>query len=333
MSEFREYIASTKFLIGIEGSEDNKGPKVERGDVIRYNGHTAIIGGVEYPVRNLQSAIKARWLVSPEDLGLSGEPSRISAHIKMSGATPQQTAVVASSALTADEERDVGTIQSVRHAGSSHRTASFMDSQGEPVVGYSFKTKAGKEALETTVSVDKLSQNAIASIEAGVERMDKAQMFEEAHRRKMEREIEDLRRQLVAAQSQQVTRVAEREGIRFSGDNLSERAMDAVRAGDTARDISRDLWDGDVDATPVVARVTASAPSPEEDAAANKRAKIALARQMVPNFDWDLDMHWKSKMKELSTKGALFVCAAYMVENDTMRRRIAEAFPHLNLGE
>lgn len=319
MSEYREYIAATKFNIG-QDKETNL--VVTKGTRIEYDGETAKIAGREYNFPKLESAIKARWLISSSELGIGEEASYQpkSANISMRHPTDDDgDPTIASATAMTDEERAVGTVDSIRD--NPVRNARVSTQGGEEVVGVSFKTKAGEAAKESTTRIDRLSQNAIARMEEGSERNDKLAHFQEMERRKMEREIEDLRQQLAATQtpSKQV-----REGIHFQTDGVSPEAADT-----TSKD-SEDVWDGN-DAK-VVAQTTKVEAVQEFDVA-EKEARLAMARQMMPNFDWDFSQHWKTKLKVLKDDGRpLYICSVYAVETKAMKKHIDDQFPELNLG-
>lgn len=317
--EFKEYIAAAKIHLGVD--KENQ-IVVDRGTVVQYNGATAIIEGEEYNFPRLSSAIKAKWLVDPEELGLDSYVPE-SANIKMRGATPEQEDVVATNATFADEEREVSNLQNFREG--QHRTISTQD--GEEVSGVRFKTSSGAKSKEESVRIDKLSQNAIQSLEEG-ESNDKQAHFQALERKKMEREIAELKKQL----SSQKTTV--REGIQFRTEGISHRAADTTQASEDS--LPEGIWDGnDAETVGQVQKVSSGEAIEQESFDVDdKESRLAMARQMVPNFEWDFGMHWKTKLKTLeSNSNPLYVCTVYAVETDAMKKHIASQFPDLNLGD
>jgi len=327
MAEFEEYIAATKFNIG-QDKENNI--VVAKGTVVEYDGSIAKIEGREYNFPRLVSAIEAKWLISAEELGIGGgsDFKPVAANINMRAATPQGEDVVASTATMADEEREVSTIENFREG--NHRQGSGVVSAqgGEEVGGVAFKTKAGEASKSESTRIDKLSHNAIRQMEEGPQRNDKAAHFKELERRKMAREIADLKKQVAAKQQQKQIR----EGIQFSTDGVSQTAADTTNSS-TQDSLPEGVWDGN-DA-PVVANTSQEVEATEEDFnVTNKDSRLAFARQMMPNFDWDFGQHWKTKLKNLDENGnPLFVCTVYAVESSAMKKHIAKQFPNLNLGD
>lgn len=300
MKEFREYIASTKFTIGID---TEKALTVTKGTPVSFNGREAVIDGQSYQLPQLSNAIKVQWLVLPEDLGL--EPTRISANIKMSHPTDDSKPAVTASTATSDEEREVGQVGQV----GRHQIVT-ESSEGEVVSNVKFSTSARTE----NTRVDQLSTN---SEDRLVNTRDKAASMQEAERLKMQREIESLKSQL----SSQNTTV--REGIRFNTDGVSRNASDTTEAPED--NLPEGVWDGN-DAK-VVGSTTGDVVAQPVD---EREAKIALAKMMVPDFDWDFDAHWRTKIKVLEEKSnTLYTAAVYAVETDGMKKNIAKHFPEL----
>lgn len=321
MSEFRNFVAAAKINIGVDKEQQIV---VDKGTVVRYDGTTAIIDGKEYTFPRLSSAIKARWLVDVKELGVDSDSDfqPQSAKITMRGATPEQQDVVASEATFADEEREVNSLQNFRDGQhQSSRGMVVTGQEGEAVKGVSFKTTSNSKAR-----MDKLSQTDIQNIENGGSSISKEEQFRELERQKMEREIANLRKQLAATNAKPVVR----EGIQFRTEGISERASDTTQAQGT--DLPEGIWDGH--GAEQVGRVTAAQEEPTESFdVEDKEARLAMARQMIPNFDWDFGQHWKTKLKSLETNGnPLYVCAVYAVETDAMKKHIAKQFPDMNLG-
>lgn len=332
--EFKNYVAAAKINIGVD--KENQ-IVVDKGTVVRYNGAKAIIDGEEYNFPRLSSAIKARWLVDAAELGIdSTSYSPQSANIKMRGATPEQEDVIASDATFADEEREVSTLQNFRegqHQSDTQQAARGMvisDQGGEEVAGVSFKTSAGKKSLEQSTRMDRLSQNAIRNLEDGQENLDKRAHFQALERQKMEREIASLKQQLADDQP------SVREGIQFRNEGISDLAAGTTRKA--AKDeLPAGIWDGHGAET--VGKVASPLPEQEVEEkqedfdVENKESRLAMARQMMPNFDWDFGQHWKTKLKSLEqNSNPLFVCTVYAVESSAMKKHIASQFPDLNLG-
>jgi len=363
--EFRSYVAAAKINIGVDKETSIA---VDKGTVVEYNGTVAIIEGEEYNFPKLSSAIKARWLVDTEELGINtaGPYQPQSAHITMSAATPQQKDVVASRATIAEEDREVSSVQAFRSGEQrdaqqhhvqqqqqqqqqvpQHRppSAGFRNQMvlepqgGEEVRGVSFTTKAGSESLKDSFRTDQVSQNATQEGNSNA----KLAQFQELERQKMEREIAALKQQLQQQAPQEQVQV--REGIQFRTEGISENA--AGTTPQTASNLPEGIWDGH--GADVVGQVTkqaqAQAPqqapqvpqAPEyvtpEISVEDKESRLAFARQMMPNFDWDFGQHWKTKLKSLETNAnPLFVCTVYAVESDAMKVHIASQFPDLNLG-
>jgi len=329
MSQFTEYIAATKFNIG-EDKETNI--VVSKGEIVEYDGTTAKIGGKEYKFPRLKSAIKARWLVTPEELGLgSSEFKPTSAGIKMRAPTPQGEDQIASTATMADEEREVSSLQDFRDGNHRNRGSNQVVSsqEGEEVQGVRFATKAGSASQMEATRVDTLSQTDIRRMEESGDQ-GKAAHFADMERIKMEREIAALKKQLAGNKPKKQVR----EGITFENEGLSQSASDTTQAS-TASDFPEGTWDGE-EAEVVGTAVKVSSSSEEASDSldvSDKESRLAFARQVVPNFDWDFSTHWKTKLKSLEeSTNPVYVSMVYAVETEAMKKHIAKAFPDYNLG-
>jgi len=187
---------------------------------------------------------------------------------------------------------------------------------------------------------------------------EKAKRFEELERQKMERKIAQLQAKLGAVAepkpaepSAKDQRIAEleaqlaaqkaasapqvREGIQFGeGTNISKTAAQTADFDDQALN---DIWDGG-EATVVgkvgqTQSVEESVEESAEEIVEDKSARLAFAKQMMPNFDWDFSVNWKRKLKLLEESGnPLLICTVYAVESQAMKGHIAEKFPQYNLG-
>lgn len=333
--EYRTYIAMEKIHLGLNDKENTEQLVIEEGDVIEYNGRIAKIDGVEYTLPRLKSAISSRWLVDQATL-LQGNVESyrpISAKIEMSGATPEQERIVAATTIS-EEERNVGTIEAVRARGRYENPANYPIEAQEGVVvgGTSFQTRAYGEGASEGMGVQATdvsamtSTSTISSEESTAAR--KARLLQEAETARLERKIRDLQAKLSNQGLEQAPRQV-REGIEFEMEGISHHT-----AGTTAQDEESlsSIWDGGEGAV-TVASVNEEPEINAEDVVQDKEARLALARQMMPSFDWDFSVHWRTKLKLLEdSNNPTLVIAAYAVESDAMKKHIAKSFPQYHLG-
>lgn len=303
MSEdFVTYIAVSKFSIGLSGGNNEDHLVVERGDDIKYNGRQAIIAGRSVENVRLKSAIKAKWIVPEEELldDDNYEYSAPSAKIKMRGATPQRDDVVSDGSIVTEEDTDMGSWQDVRKAAA--RPVNVEAQDRTEVQGVRFKNRADQGTVRTDVS--KLSTTAIQSLELGSGiGSSKEQRLRSLEEKKMQRELEELRAQL---QSQRAENVTLRQA--HAADDLED-----LNLGDDVEVLGQLATENPEDVEELL----------EED----KTMRLSLARQMVPDFDWDFSVNWKRKLKLLEDQSPLYVCAVYAVESDAMKKHIAKKYP------
>lgn len=288
---FREYVAAAKINIGLDTENSIV---VRKGTVVRYDGTTAIIEGKEYNFPRLVSAIKARWLVSTEELGVGATTNfrPESARIKMRGATPGQQDVVATNATYMEEDREISSVQAFRD-GEHQVAPTLQDNEGD-VISFNFQTAAGSRSSREFTRVDQLSQNAIRSIEDGDDGSSKAASLAEVERQRMEREIARLREELQAAQEEP----AEGQG-------------QLVQTAEGDEDNDRDVAE----------------PLTEE---AEREAKIAQMRILIPDFEWDFEAHWRTKVKTLEeAANPIFIRAVHTLESEAMQKQIEKRFPEV----
>lgn len=298
--ESKTYIASTRFAIGLGVNESLT---VNKGTIVTYDGTVAHIEGTNHTLPSLGSAIKARWLVSEEDVGHAFTPK--SANISMRHPTDEGKAGTVASTVTSESEQEVGTLTSRNESLASR-------SEGQEVsAGFS------TPAINTAKGVDRLSQN---SDDGYGDISNKVANLQKAEKAKMERELQSLRQQLQDAQQPQ-TEV--REGIRFNTSGVSSKASDTTRV---VAETAETVWDGEDSA--VVGSVNKA-----EAVSSGNADQLKLARMMVPSFEWDFDAHWKTKIKVIEEKGDfLFAAAAFAVETPAMKKHISKSFPDLKLG-
>lgn len=333
--EYRTYIAMEKIHLGLNDKENSEQLVIEEGDVVEYNGRIAKIDGVEYALPRLKSAISSRWLVDQATL-LQGNVESyrpISAKIEMSGATPEQERIVAATTIS-EEERNVGTIEAVRARGRYENPNNYPVEAQEGVVvgGTSFQTRAYGEGASEGMGVQATdvsamtSTSTISSEESTAAR--KARELQEAENARLERKIRALQEKLANQAPVQEPRQV-REGIEFEMEGISQRT-----AGTTAQDEESlsSIWDGG-DGAVTVGSVHDEPEINAEDVVQDKEARLALARQMMPSFDWDFSVHWRTKLKLLEdSNNPTLVIAAYAVESDAMKKHIAKSFPQYQLG-
>ena len=358
MSQFIKYIAVTSFSVGLPSAKNEEQHVIEEGDPVEFNGKIARIYGEEHFLPRLKSAISARWLL--EESALTGGHTHVpvSAHIKMSAATPQQEDVIASTTIT-EEERNVGSLSEVRARGR-YEGPEIEAQDGRVVSAGGFQTAAytmddgGTRAATNVMTVRNTSSAGIESKAAE----EKRQRLEQLEREKMARKIAQLQEQLgtvapqapvkSASELEYERRIAEleaelagrsrpqmREGIQFQTEGISQNA---AQTSDDFDVDSPEFWDGgegsEVVATLPKTDVELVEPAVSAaDVVENKDARLAVARQMFPKFDWDFKAHWRSKLKRLKDQDSpMFVMAAYAVESDSMKQQIAKSFPQYNLG-
>jgi len=325
--QVQTYVAVMKVSLGLHGDLNSNQIILQKGTTVEYDGRKATIDGVEYTLPNLRSAIKAKWLVTAAEL--YGEdyvpPTTASADISMRGATPEQDTVKAQMAVS-EEERDMGTIQGIR--ANNHSQVPVVEAQDGRVVGSGFGVKAfrkGAAGEATAVDVSSMTSTSTVALEETSARQKLAE-FEKSEARRAQKAIAEMR----AEQGISSRRAPTREGVQF------RPGPGVVQHDVTDLAPEMELWDGEGSqghevvgtiGRPVAVKVSA------EDVIEDKEARLALARQMLPTFEWDFDMNWRSKLKLLKDEASpVFIFAAYAVETAKMKAQISKTFPQYNLG-
>jgi hypothetical protein len=339
--EFKTYIATTRVSLGVYGNRNEEQLVVDKGTEVQFNGQTLIFEGQKINLPRLSSAIDARWFIDVEDLFDDGEPEyrAPSARIHMSAATPQQEAVVASRDISTEEDLHLGTVSEVRALGRYENPSSYQieEQGGVEVQGVSFRSKASKNNEAPRIDVSRVSTTAIQNLERGEGvAQAKAQQFEALERQRMEREIADLKSQYKPAQAKPRTPKQDPEKLAMAAELERLRAQLAqtqqapqVPMVQEADDLEDFEWEDEIE---VASASTEDLVDPE-DVVSDKDSRLALARQMMPDFDWDFSVNWRRKLAILEEKESpLFVCSVYAVESDAMKKQIASKFPQYNLG-
>lgn len=302
MPEFNTYIAATKFTIGLDAQHSLN---IAKGTIVEYDGVTALIEGTEHRLPSLANAVRVKWLITPDELGI--KTPRVSANISMSHPTDDTKPATVASRATSDEELEVGSVADRQKRRHQLVTES---SEGEVVSSTRFSTSAKTE----NTRIDQMSNTTEDSL---VNTSSKVAGLQEAERKKLEREIESLRTQLTAQDS------TVREGIRFNTEGVSKNASDTTKQTEDA--LPEGLWDGNE--ASVVGSTSGKVVQSE---VSEQGSRLALAKLMVPDFEWDFEAHWRTKIKTLEDRGnTLYTAAAYAVESDSMKKNIAKHFPEL----
>jgi hypothetical protein len=298
--EFVSYIATTKVSVGVKSNRNEEQLTIDAEDIIEFDGQSARIGGVDYMVPRLKSAIKARWLVPVEEIDPDFTYTAPSALISMSAATPEQNAVVATGAITSDEERDVGTLASVRRRGRYE--ADLEEQGGTAVQGVSFNNRASGGADD----VSKVSSTNEDALNSQIARK-KAEHLERLEELKSEARLEETRKRLKAVrEAAVVVGITEIDDLNDLADFELETAVSDILLGED-EESGEDVGDLEGD----------------------REARLRMAQLMIPGFTWDFDMHWRKKLNVLKDGNSpLQICTVYGVESDKMKKQIAKAFPN-----
>jgi hypothetical protein len=263
---------------------------LQKDQVVEYDGTTMRIGTDEHNVNMLSAAIKVGWLV-PE----GQEGSYVS---KPAGITigKQDGSRATISVAVSDEEKDMGTLDSVRAVGAppthSARNAGTRNDEDGQVVGR-LKSAAKSDPIKLDGTDRQVVQKLDNSGRAGVDPVRKATPTGDVEEAITGENLEDL---LPNAASAEIPAPGvSGEGNGDQSDARARAAVDSVAVGGAETGTV-------VAAIGETAEASETAPvEPAEPKTADSKevrlAKLEMAKQLIPGFDWDLSIPWNRRAK------------------------------------
>jgi hypothetical protein len=272
---------------------------LEKNQVVEYDGTTMRIGSNEHNIGMLTAAIKVGWLV-PE----GQEGSNVS---KPAGITigKQDGSRAAISVAVSDEEKDMGTLDSVRADGAppthSARNAGTRNDDDGQVVGR-MKVSAKAEPIKLDGSDRQVVQKLDNGGRSGVDPVKGATATGDVDEALTGESLEEI---LPNAASTEIPAAG------VSGEGMGDQSEARARSITATDELPSGI--GGEESGVVVANV--KAPEPEEQGApsasdpveapasdpvedkAVRLAKLEMAKQLVPGFDWDFNVQYARRAK------------------------------------
>lgn len=312
--EFRAYRVVSKVHVGSLEMD------LQKDQVVEYDGTTMRIGTDEHNVGMLSAAIKVGWLV-PD--GQEGRYISRPAGITIGRQDGSRTDVNVS---VSDEEKDMGTLDSVRADGAppthTARDAGTRNEEDGQVVGR-LKSAAKSEPIKLDGTDRQVVQKLDNSGRAGVEPVKKAIPTGDVEEAITGDTLEELLPN--AASAEIPTPGVSGEGNGDQSDARARAAVDSVAIGGA-------------ETGTVVAAIGETTPPAEtepvetepaepktEDSKEVRLAKLEMAKQLIPGFDWDLSIPWNRRAKlavERHGTDVRILNVILSVETSSVRREI-----------
>jgi hypothetical protein len=260
---------------------------IEEGDMVEYDGQTLRHSGEDLAVSNLRAAIRAGWFTS-EDTSVT---------------------------IDTDHEPEA----------PKHKTVTAIENDERFV---SFATKEARDratAPKTPVTKADIEANAAEGKAVGRVRVPSHQRTVVADASTANSEIS--RMENLSAPRKTVATGDVQEAL--SGDDLEDLLPEAVSSrkpspGPDAEALAR----AEATRQSRLASVqVAEEPAATDVAVSASEARMAVVKLALPDFEWDLNAHWRSRVKTaLSHKdNPLWLNAIMAVEIDSVKKHIAEA--------
>jgi hypothetical protein len=356
--EFQAFRATTTFHLGAIESD------LTEGEVVLFDGQTMKRGGAEVPLSSLRAAIKANWLVPDEQEGGVGyRPMPADIRIHDAQSTGMDRGEGRRIHTVQDEEVNLGHLSAVRpsnapevhvasNAGevsrgaptgvrmadrltSSPTTATTSHGQEGKVLGRRFKTSTqndkieiGKDDKRIVQQLDNLSApplRASGDVQQAMTGDDLDEVLPEAASSQRPRpgvagegtgETAQERAQRLAAERRAQALAASRNA---GGD--APTAPVSITPGSTGI--------GGADDGEVIATVSGGSSEPEDNVppAAIIQAKIEAIRSFVPGFNWNMEEHWRTRVKKaVDLRDNMPVLNAVLsIETDTVKKHVMQA--------
>ena len=291
--KFLEYRATTKIHSGQEGID------IHQDDIFEFDGQTLNYGGQTYQVPTIRSAIKAGWFVLATDTDTTYVPKSASISIRSANTDEKKQMSVKT---VQNEERVVGTVVETKTA-----TATAQENDGS-IVSSKIKTAAKqKTVLSGNTNVDQeisdLENTTVKSSKYKVVR----QEDQEISTPKFENSVDGA---VVAGK----IKTPAKQKISLDGTNKS---FDDVYKPEKAEIFKVAKATGDVE-TPITG---------EEITDLLPDAAVAAKPPAIP-VEWDLKVHWKTRVKNAVALHAADRDAFHKVlamETKSVKKRIQDA--------
>lgn len=291
---FVDFMVTQRFTLGAIGES------VEEGDILQYDGTTVVLNGSQHVIPSIRGAIRVKWIVPQgevEYVATRTAPVEDPApRQEKGGPAPFNRAMGA----VATDERQVGFAtraaqdRSMLVSDTGASVTSTRSSESEGVAIGRIKTAAQQKTVLTDSSV-------------------------------ANRAVQQLDGSAAPARMQPLSKDTSAPAVARTVD---PDAQDRAAAARTSRLAS--LNEGKAAPTPAkvaapVAPVAADDVSAVEDTDAADRMR--LARLVIPDFDWDLHVQWKARVKLALTRrdDPVYLTAILAVETETVRKHIAAA--------
>lgn len=293
---------------------------LQKNQVVEYDGTTMRIGNDEHNVHMLSAAIRVGWLVP---VGQEGSYVSKPAGITIEKQDGSRTAITVA---VSDEERNVGTLDSVRANGAppthSARNAGTRNDADGQVVGR-LKSAANSPPIKLDGTDRQVVQKLDNSGRAGVEPVRKATPTGDVEEALTGENLEDL---LPNAASAEIPAPGvSGEGSGDQSDARARAAVESVAVGgaETGTVVAAIVGD-EVRAFDGPAPVEPTEPS-TADSKEVRQAKLDMAKQLIPGFEWDLSIPWNRRAKlavERHSTDVRILNVILSVETESVRKNI-----------
>ena len=309
------------------------------GTIVHFDGQKVRIGDDEKTLPELAAAIRVGWLVPASDTTTTYRPQPAGVEIRKADSRGNTRELVQSTTVVAADERDMGTVASVRPEGAppthtATRAGEVAKKASSVVVPQSTDEGTVVTRLKTPTKFDGTR----------VDGTNDARIISDLDNNSgpgWERVAKPLEGQLVGDSLSEILPDAPTSRIPDPGPagegvsvaSADDRARGAVKFGSGSSSIG-DADDGVVIGkigsapTPAPAPVVAQEPEvvdvvPPEAIVA---AKIEIIRQFVPGFDWNMKDHWRTRVKKALDQASnpAMLNAILSLETDTVKRFVQE---------
>ena len=309
------------------------------GTIVHFDGQKVRIGDEEKTLPELAAAIRVGWLVPASDTTTTYRPQPAGVEIRKADSRGNTRELVQSTTVVAADERDMGTVASVRPEGAppthmATRAGEVTKKASTVVVPQSSDEGTVVTRLKTPTRFDGTK----------VDGTNDARIVSDLDNNSgpgWERVAKPLVGQLVGDSLSEILPDAPTSRTPAPGPagegafvaSADERARGAVKFGPGSSSIG-DADDGVVIGkigsapTPAPAPVVAQEPEvvdvvPPEAIIA---AKIEIIRQFVPGFDWNMKDHWRTRVKKALDQASnpAMLNAILSLETDTVKRFVQE---------
>lgn len=283
---------------------------ISKDALIEYDGQTLKYGGSTYSVSQLRSAIKAGWFVVEADTTSTYVPQPAKVSIHKAQAANEERGEPMTVSTVVDEERDLGTIASIM-GRDAPKAAAPEDGEVVSKIKTAAKQrtvlKDGHEAAQAIRKLDNTPPPRAEAVKKAVASGDVQEAMTGEH-------LEEILPDAESAGTPE-------PGVAGEGDmphlTAEERAL-ALRDARMAK---------------MAAATPAPAPTPEPEPVetpsdkALREAKITALQAVIPDFEWDMDIHWRTRVKKALTykDNPSFLNGIMAVEIDAVKKHVRES--------